>query len=260
MMPYDSRPTTSAPLQRPMMAPQYMMNTPYHTAPMQTMPSPQYQPQMPMSFAPYHTPSPDVSQPYKPHYEERPPLRLTPPEPDPAAMAYRRKSLSAQLDGSRSPSVKSESQRSAKLGMSKPAATPKNVTPIIAVGNKRVDFNSGVDILMKTIQAKPETDEIVKEVEEKLKQEYSEEEQMEMQSLEEQPYHTRAGSAPKADKASPAPDATSGGRPRKYPCDFPNCKQSFAQKTHLTIHTRSHTGEQPFVSLQWPDEDFLSSR
>lgn len=37
---------------------------------------------------------------------------------------------------------------------------------------------------------------------------------------------------------------------RKYICTLPNCGKSFAQKTHLDIHTRAHTGDKPFVSYQ----------
>ena len=29
---------------------------------------------------------------------------------------------------------------------------------------------------------------------------------------------------------------------------LPNCGKSFAQKTHLDIHNRAHSGEKPFVS------------
>jgi hypothetical protein len=38
------------------------------------------------------------------------------------------------------------------------------------------------------------------------------------------------------------------GKKRKYVCTLPNCGKSFAQKTHLDIHTRAHTGDKPFVS------------
>lgn len=38
------------------------------------------------------------------------------------------------------------------------------------------------------------------------------------------------------------------GKKRKYTCTLPDCGKSFAQKTHLDIHTRAHTGDKPFVS------------
>ncbi|KAL4950576.1 hypothetical protein BDW69DRAFT_55159 [Aspergillus filifer] len=37
------------------------------------------------------------------------------------------------------------------------------------------------------------------------------------------------------------------GKKRKYICTLPHCGKSFAQKTHLDIHTRAHTGDKPFV-------------
>lgn len=39
-------------------------------------------------------------------------------------------------------------------------------------------------------------------------------------------------------------------RVRKYKCTLPNCGKSFAQKTHLDIHIRAHTGVKPFVSCK----------
>ncbi|KAB8237848.1 hypothetical protein BDV23DRAFT_107357 [Aspergillus alliaceus] len=37
------------------------------------------------------------------------------------------------------------------------------------------------------------------------------------------------------------------GKKRKYVCTLPHCGKSFAQKTHLDIHTRAHTGDKPFI-------------
>lgn len=47
------------------------------------------------------------------------------------------------------------------------------------------------------------------------------------------------------------------GKKRKYTCTLPDCGKSFAQKTHLDIHTRAHTGDKPFVSAV--NDDFPSS-
>ncbi|KAJ5173952.1 uncharacterized protein N7500_001883 [Penicillium coprophilum] len=37
------------------------------------------------------------------------------------------------------------------------------------------------------------------------------------------------------------------GKKRKYNCTLPGCGKSFAQKTHLDIHIRAHTGDKPFI-------------
>lgn len=37
---------------------------------------------------------------------------------------------------------------------------------------------------------------------------------------------------------------------KKFRCTFKNCQSSFPQKTHLDIHSRKHTGEQPYVSIR----------
>lgn len=42
------------------------------------------------------------------------------------------------------------------------------------------------------------------------------------------------------------------GKKRKYTCTLPHCGKSFAQKTHLDIHTRAHTGDKPFVGDPFP--------
>ncbi|GMG15647.1 unnamed protein product [Aspergillus oryzae] len=45
------------------------------------------------------------------------------------------------------------------------------------------------------------------------------------------------------------------GKKRKYVCTLPHCGKSFAQKTHLDIHTRAHTGDKPFVSDPMSPQD-----
>ena len=38
-------------------------------------------------------------------------------------------------------------------------------------------------------------------------------------------------------------------KPKKYICTGPNCNKTFSQKTHLTIHLRTHSGLRPYVSI-----------
>lgn len=36
---------------------------------------------------------------------------------------------------------------------------------------------------------------------------------------------------------------------KKHQCPYPNCTQKCLRKSHLNIHIRSHTGEQPFLCI-----------
>lgn len=93
-----------------------------------------------------------------------------------------------------------------------------------------VQFNTNVDQLMKTIQADEE-------------------------NMEDQQQLCTPAPSPRSElesgRSTPAmPVASSSGnaRVKKYVCQGPNCNKKFSQKTHLEIHSRTHSGLKPYVS------------
>lgn len=113
-----------------------------------------------------------------------------------------------------------------------------------------VEFSTEVDTLMKAIQAKVEPPE-----------EQQQQQQQQLPSIQKQ-FSNRptAWMNPAYSANSPVLYIPSSVPPqeervvtqkqrRKYECTLSGCTKSFFQKTHLDIHTRSHTGDKPFVSI-----------
>ncbi|KAK0720857.1 hypothetical protein B0H67DRAFT_487052 [Lasiosphaeris hirsuta] len=233
MMPYESRPNTSATMQRTVL-PQYY-SAPFSAAPMATITAPHYH-QPAASYAGYpYTPSHTLGSPFKQQqqYSERPQPRIS-VEPEQNRGFQEATDIRLSSEGSRSPSVKSESQMSSTRSVaSSGRRSSRVITSNLPVGGNHIDFNTGVDTLMKAIQAKREAEELLKKAE--------------------------AGGTPQPQPAdikveqqrSPLPDSQqvdSKQQDRKrFFCEIPGCNKSFTQKTHLDIHLRAHTGEQPYT-------------
>lgn len=98
------------------------------------------------------------------------------------------------------------------------------------------EFSTEVDVLMKAIQAKPSTSS--SPVQQSLPP---------LQQLAPPGYPSYSMSPPQCLLTNEG-QLSRSGKKRKYTCTLPNCGKSFAQKTHLDIHTRAHTGDKPFVS------------
>ncbi|KAJ5902478.1 hypothetical protein N7495_003006 [Penicillium taxi] len=102
-----------------------------------------------------------------------------------------------------------------------------------------VDFSTEVDVLMKAIQAKPDSSPVPQQTMIPLQ----------VQQLAPQGYPSYPMSPPRSLLTNEG-QLSRSGKKRKYTCTLPDCGKSFAQKTHLDIHTRAHTGDKPFVSMR----------
>ncbi|KAH8431229.1 DNA-binding transcription factor [Aspergillus melleus] len=108
-------------------------------------------------------------------------------------------------------------------------------------GATDIEFSTEVDVLMKAIQAKngaplpnvqslPPLQQLTHGGINGLPQPYA------------VPQPTNPRCLTRVDEPTPR-----SGKKRKYICTLPDCGKSFAQKTHLDIHTRAHTGDKPFI-------------
>jgi hypothetical protein len=98
-------------------------------------------------------------------------------------------------------------------------------------------FSTNVDVLMKAIQAKhaaSPTQQSLPPLQQHLAPEAH--------------YSLSYAASPSSYYHPSEGQLSRSGKKRKYICDTSDCGKSFAQKTHLDIHKRAHTGIKPFVS------------
>ncbi|KAL2830644.1 hypothetical protein BJY01DRAFT_118722 [Aspergillus pseudoustus] len=144
----------------------------------------------------------------------------------------------------REPVMKVEHNPGPQPGLSTPAVSTNNAgVPGKNPSPCDIEFSTEVDKLMKAIQAKG----VVAQ-------------QPTLQSLPplQQLTHGGGGTGYAQSYVSPVVNARPGPvmveepqsrsvKKRKYACTEPQCGKSFAQKTHLDIHMRAHTGDKPFI-------------
>lgn len=122
------------------------------------------------------------------------------------------------------------------------AQVPGSQTTSLGSPDKKPDleteFSTEVDVLMKAIQSKANPSPGPSTVQHALPP---------LQQLAPTGYPGYAMSPPRRLMTNEG-QLSRSGKKRKYTCTLPDCGKSFAQKTHLDIHTRAHTGDKPFVS------------
>lgn len=256
IMTYDSRQTTSAPVQRSVMAQQYGVSA-YTMAPINNMSTaphfPPYTSALPPPVQAFQdntgnfNSSPTMGNPsYKPPFE-RPGLRIVTPKMERRDPRFLR-------DGhpiSRSPSIKSESSNVRSGGIN-PSLTAKTITSNVPIGDNNVDFNTDVDALMKTIQSKKETEEIVKKAEGEAKRIIASQSTHFSPMTPKTPGLVWKQTSPISPPCGPALDSNQDEISQKterkrFKCDIEGCNKKFSQNTHLVIHKRAHTGDKPYT-------------
>ncbi|KAF6819747.1 C2H2 transcription factor [Colletotrichum sojae] len=230
-VPYDSRAATSGPMTGAIMAPQYMVGGHYA---MQTMGHP-CPTQNHFAYNQYDSPPANMNMPFRLPAQDRQIMPVSAPEHEvPRASSYPHESPSVQNDRQCSPSTKSETKLS----------NPKTPHPLNTkdikfnkpTSARPVNFTTAIDTLMKAIQKRADSDDIVKGVPEMEK------------VIKPEPRSPRPAPQPQAE---PSTEPIEAPKTKKYVCDVDGCGKSFYQSTHLDTHKRAHTGEKPY-SCTWP--------
>ena len=188
-------------------------------------------------------------------------MLVMPPMPDRnRILAPPREMRSPYEEHSQSPSVKSDGQpKTLTVPDGELPKVPRTITSNVTVNPEdEVSFSTDVDTLMRAIQAKRETDTIVKVAEDKIRAETTDHLSPEVGYSTLSTQFQQEHDLTPDDEQAGSPDSTgSGGSKSKsrtnckrYTCDFPDCNKSFCQKTHLDIHRRAHTGDKPYVSSE----------
>lgn len=228
MLPFDSRATTTGPLQRPVMAP-YMVQPSYSSGPVNSLTAPHYQVPNPYQFGGYQGPPtpPHHSTPFKMEYNDRRPMGH---DNDHGRMpSYSRDMKYTYAEQAPSP-ARSDSQASTvRSSGTNPSMGSKTITSNETLNpGDQINFETEVDELMKAIQRKADLQ--VDTVQQPLT-----------------PGMSPVSEASFESQGTPGPMDSKTAR-KRYRCDGPNCQKSFTQKTHLDIHRRTHTGIKPYVS------------
>lgn len=255
MMHYEMhmRPLASPPLQRPALGSPYFTSAPVTTPAMASASPVQYQ--APVHYGGYQPfpPSPPLGSPFKQEpptpLPERPQLSVIPlsePARSPQDIQDRRLSTGRNC----SPLMTNGAQLSCASSVTSERRTLGTITNNVSAAGDQVEFNTEIDTLMKALQAKKDSEVILKKAESSVSPVDIKSEQVGVFRREiialskltvqfEQPRSIISQADLKQQQKNK----------RVFPCDIEGCNQTFNQKTHLEIHRRKHTGDKPYVRL-----------
>ncbi|KAF6513068.1 hypothetical protein HZS61_007326 [Fusarium oxysporum f. sp. conglutinans] len=219
-------PTTTGPLQRPVMAP-YMVYQSHDPGLVNSTTASYYQTPNPYQFGGYQGPPtpPHRPTPFKIEYNGYQPMGNDINRGQVLSYAEEMKYACAEQAPSPAPSHSQAS--TAKPLATNPTAGSKTITSNETLNpGDRINFETEVDELMKTIQRK--ADMQVNTVQQPLT-----------------PGMSPVSEASFKSQGTPGPMERKAPR-KRYRCDGPNCQKSFTQKLHLDIHRRTHTGIKPY--------------
>jgi hypothetical protein len=244
------------------MAPQYIPNTQYTSAPSSNLAAPHQNVQHnPFGYNPYAGGNINVLVPVPAfannYIQQRPLPRLEQPDADEnRGRSYARNDRHGYVEElhSQSPPIKSEPH------WNPPTSSPsynsnntKNISPITPTnGSNEITFKTEVDTLMKAIQTKSQSSQ-------PQKSSSMEQSRPVVGASSTPPYnqgnsqavvhaHVPEGKFKLTYEGLQDGVGRSKDDKKRYVCTIEDCSKSFYQKTHLDIHERSHTGDKPYVS------------
>ncbi|KAI5862749.1 hypothetical protein GGS23DRAFT_605317 [Durotheca rogersii] len=264
---YGSSPTSTAPIQRPAIHPQYVLETPYHMAHMAGPQASNYPPSHNFLFQQYPTASPPTS-PFKHYPGECSVPRPAAPGHDEVRPDFRSGSVRARPgEQDEKPAIKYEPQTVAgPLPAHIPQPPSKTITRNVAEDEaNEVSFSTHIDALMKVIQLKHEPENVndatpagVTSVTGSGRRRGDDgggggggglrraTTYPSHPTVDQDKFNLRKASCSPEETAVPS-DEHGRVRQKRYVCDIKGCGKKCSQKTQLETHKRAHTGEKPYV-------------
>ncbi|KZL87326.1 c2h2 transcription factor [Colletotrichum incanum] len=235
---YDPRASRTAPMNGAIMAPQHVVAPQYSVTPTPAAIGQHCPTQNHFAYAQYDSPQANMNMPFRlPAQQERPVMPMADSEHEiPRASSYPQESPPAQIERHRSPSSRSETKMS-NLKTLHPLNT-KDITFNKPTTADPVNFTTAIDTLMKAIQKRHDSADIIKGV-------------PETEQVKPEPRSPMPDVGPTGPVSTPATEFMDAPKLKRYVCDVEGCGKSFYQSTHLDTHRRAHTGEKPY-QCNWP--------